>query len=70
MTRNMGNVDRVVRFVIGVGLLSLFYFLEGNARWWGLVGLGLIGTAVVGYCPPYAWMGISTCGKDAAASQR
>lgn len=69
MTRNIGNIDRVVRIIVGLGLLSLLYFLEGNARWWGLVGLGPIATASFGYCPPYAWMGISTCAKKEAVPQ-
>ena len=69
MTRNIGSIDRTVRVIVGLLLLSLIYFLEGNARWWGLIGLLPIGTAIVGYCPPYAWMGINTCGKKEAAPQ-
>lgn len=64
MTRNVGNIDRIIRIIVGLGLLSLIFFLEDNARWWGLIGLGPILTAVIGYCPPYAWMGISTCAKE------
>ncbi|MBL0141844.1 MAG: DUF2892 domain-containing protein [Betaproteobacteria bacterium] len=67
MTRNVGNVDRIIRIVVGLGLLSLVYFLDGNARWWGLLGLGPIATAAMGYCPPYALIGINTCGNKAAA---
>ncbi len=63
MTKNIGNVERIIRIIFGLGLLSLIYFLEGNARWWGLIGLGPIITATFGYCPPYAWLGISTCSK-------
>jgi hypothetical protein len=66
MTRNVGTIDRVVRIIAGLGLLSLVFILEGNARWWGLIGLGPIATATLGYCPPYAWMGISTCAKTEA----
>ena len=69
MTRNVGNIDRTVLIVAGLAVLSLIVFLEGNARWWGLVGLGPIATASFGNCPPYAWMGISTCAKKEAAPQ-
>jgi hypothetical protein len=69
MTKNMGNIDRIVRLVVGLGLLSLIFFLEGNARWWGLLGIPLVGTAAIGYCPPYAWMGFSTCEKKEAVGQ-
>ena len=70
MKRNVGNVDRAIRIVAGLGLLSLIYFLDGNARWFGLLGLGPLATATFGYCPPYAWLGINTCGKEEAAPQQ
>ena len=64
MKPNVVTTDRIVRIVIGVAILSLIFILEGNARWWGLIGLVPIGTALFGYCPPYAWLGINTCGSD------
>ena len=70
MTRNIGNTDRVIRILVGLGLLSLIFFLDGNARWWGLIGLGPIATAAMGHCPPYAWFGISTCAKSEQAPQQ
>lgn len=70
MTKNVGNIERVIRIIGGLGLLSLIYFLDGNARWWGLIGLGPILTAATGYCPPYAWLGISTSPKEKGASQQ
>ncbi len=70
MTTNIGNIERVIRIVGGLGLLSLFYFLDGNARWLGLIGLLPITTAAFGYCPPYAWMGINTCAKEKAAPRQ
>lgn len=70
MIKNIGNVERVIRVIVGLGLLSLIYFLEGNARWWGLIGFGPLLTASIGYCPPYAWLGISTVPKDGATFQK
>ena len=70
MTRNVGNVERVIRIIVGLGLLSLILILEGNARWWGLIGLVPILTGVTGYCPPYAWLGISTCPKEETAAPK
>ena len=66
MKRNIGNLDRTIRIVVGLGLLSLIFFVDGNARWWGLLGLGPLATATMGYCPPYAWLGINTCAKEKA----
>jgi hypothetical protein len=61
MEANVGNADRIVRIVIGVALLSLLFLLDGNQRWWGLVGLVPIGTALLRWCPAYVPFGIKTC---------
>ena len=58
---NVGGVDKVVRLVIGAGLLSLLFVLEGNARLLGLIGIVPLATALVGYCPAYTALGLSTC---------
>ena len=34
-----GYPTKPVRIIVGLGLLSLIVILEGNARWWGLIGL-------------------------------
>lgn len=54
---NVGAIDRIIRAVLGVVVLSLVFILEGNVRWWGLLGLVPLVTAVVGYCPLYAVLG-------------
>ena len=69
MTQNIGNTERVIRVVAGLGILSLLVLLDGNARWWGLVGLVPLATGAMGYCPPYAMMGINTCAKEKSAGQ-
>lgn len=61
MQVNVGGVDRAVRIVIGLALLSLVLVLEGHARWWGLVGLLPLVTGIVGWCPAYLPFGIRTC---------
>jgi hypothetical protein len=63
MVCNIGNVERVLRAIVGAALLGLLFYLDGGARWWGLLGIPLLATAAVGYCPPYKWMGIDTSGK-------
>ena len=60
MKANIGNLDRAIRIVVGLLILSLVFLLNGNARWWGLIGLVPIATAVFRYCPPYALLGIDT----------
>ena len=61
MEVNVGGVDRTVRIILGIVLLSLFFVLEGNARWWGLVGVGLLATGIFRFCPAYLPVGIKTC---------
>ena len=61
MNANMGTADRAIRFVVGLAILSLVFVLEGNACWWGLVGLVPLLTSLAGRCPAYAIFGVSTC---------
>lgn len=68
MKANVGGVDKILRIVVGLGLLGLVLFLDGNARWWGLVGLIPLLTGLVNFCPLYTLFGFSTCPmKDKAA---
>lgn len=67
MKRNMGTVDRVIRAALGLALLSLLVILEGNARWFGLIGLVPLATAALGWCPAYLPFGISTRGAKQGA---
>ncbi len=56
---NEGTVDRAIRIVVGLGLLSLAVL--GPKTMWGLVGIVPLLTGVVGFCPAYRLLGISTC---------
>ena len=61
MTPNVGGMDRTLRIVVGLALLSLFFLLEGNAGYWGLIGIVPILTGTFRWCPAYLPSGISTC---------
>jgi hypothetical protein len=61
MKQNVGAADRAVRIVLGLGLLSAIFFVEGSVRWFGLVGLIPLATGLVGSCPLYSLFGLSTC---------
>lgn len=61
MKPNIGSVDKTIRIIAGLAILSLVFLLEGNVRWWGLLGLAPILTAFVGFCPGYTVFGLSTC---------
>jgi hypothetical protein len=61
MKANVGGIDRVLRIVVGIGLLALVFVLEGDARWWGLVGIVPLATGLFRFCPAYSIFGLSTC---------
>ena len=61
MDQNVGRVDRWIRILVGLALLSLLVWAEGNLKWLGLVGLIPLLTATAGRCPLYSLCGISTC---------
>jgi len=61
MNENIGTIDRIVRVVVGLALLSLLFAIDGPARWVGLIGAVPLFTAAVGICPLYSLLGLSTC---------
>ncbi len=62
MKANVGSVDRMIRFVLGIALLGLF-FLEGNIKYVGILGIVLIATAFIRFCPLYVPFRINTTKK-------
>jgi len=56
---NEGTVDRALRVTAGLVLLSLVFV--GPQTLWGLVGLVPLATGLLGSCPAYTLLGISTC---------
>ncbi|CCD91518.1 conserved hypothetical protein [Bradyrhizobium sp. ORS 375] len=64
MTQNVGRIDRLLRIVVGLAVLSLVFV--GPQTMWGLLGLIPLGTALVGWCPPYALLGLNTCGTKSS----
>ncbi|MFA6235007.1 MAG: DUF2892 domain-containing protein [Bacteroidota bacterium] len=64
MKINIGTVDRMVRIVLGIVLLSLLFILDGNARYFGLIGIIPLATASMRFCPLYYFLGISTCSTE------
>jgi Inner membrane protein YgaP-like, transmembrane domain len=66
MSKNVGAVDRVVRVLLGLGLLSLVFV--GPKTLWGLVGLIPLATASMSFCPLYSVLGWSTGPKGGSAA--
>ena len=57
--KNIGGFERTIRVLAGLGILSLAF--AGPQTPWGFIGLVPLATGLLGWCPPYAIFGISTC---------
>ena len=57
--KNEGTVDRVLRVILGLGILSLVFV--GPQTPWGWLGLVPLITGLIGSCPLYTLLGLSTC---------
>lgn len=56
---NEGTLDRALRVTLGVALLAIVFV--GPKTPFGLVGLVPLITGLVGMCPIYSLLGVSTC---------
>ena len=59
MKLNAGGLDRILRVVAGLALIGLAATHTVGA--WGYIGVVLVLTGAVGYCPAYPLLGINTC---------
>lgn len=57
--KNVGTIDRVARFALGIGLLSMAF--TGPKAMWGYLGFIPLLTATLNSCPLYTLLGFSTC---------
>ncbi len=62
MTANVGMIDRVIRAVLGIGLLWFALLAAPTGyNWIGWIGVVPLVTALIGSCPLYSLLGVSTC---------
>jgi len=59
MKKNIGSIERIIRVVAGVGIISLAFI--GPHSPWAYLGIIPLATGIIGLCPPYAILRISTC---------
>ena len=62
MSPNVGGIDKVLRFVIGIVLIALA--ATGNIGAWGYIGIVPLLTGVFSRCALYSLLGINTCPVD------
>jgi len=58
MECNVGKTDRIIRVIVGAGIIAIGIYLKS---WWGVIGVIPIITAAIGWCPAYLPFGISSC---------
>jgi hypothetical protein len=59
MKTNVGSIDRIVRALIGLLLITLAAM--GTIGVWGWIGVVPIATAAFSICPLYSILGLNTC---------
>lgn len=62
MTKNVGGMDKILRIVVGLALIAFALVgPETGYNVWGFVGVIPLGTALIGWCPFYPLLGLSSC---------
>ena len=58
MKTNVGGADKILRIVAGIALLAWAVF---GGPVWALIGIVLLATGLLGWCPAYTMLGMNTC---------
>ena len=58
MQKNGGGIDRILRIVVGVGLVAATFL--GYLPVWGYIGIVPLATGLINFCPVYPLLGINT----------
>jgi hypothetical protein len=59
MKLNVGGIDRVLRILVGLGLVAWAALLGGPV--WAWIGIIPLATGAIGFCPFYPILGMNTC---------
>lgn len=62
MKQNVGGIDRILRILVGLGILGAGWYFQ---NWWGVIGVVPLVTGLIGWCPPYMLLGLNTCSTKA-----
>jgi hypothetical protein len=67
MKINVGTADRVVRVLLGLGLITAA--ATGYIGMWGWLGVVPLATGLFRVCPAYSLIGMNTCSTGAPAKK-
>jgi len=59
MKKNIGSVERAIRIIAGIAILSLAFV--GPKTPWAYLGIVPLATGLIGWCALYSLFGFSTC---------
>jgi hypothetical protein len=59
MAANVGGIDKILRIVVGAGLIGAT--VAGMLPFWGYIGVVPLATGLMGWCPAYTLLGMNTC---------
>jgi hypothetical protein len=59
MKINVGGIDRVLRILVGLGLVAWAALFGGPV--WAWIGIIPLATGAIGFCPLYPILGMNTC---------
>ena len=59
MSFNVGGIDRILRVIVGLVLISLVFV--GPKTMWGWIGVIPLFTGLFRFCPSYTLLGMNTC---------
>jgi hypothetical protein len=62
MKINVGGIDRPLRIIAGIALITLA--ATGVIGVWGWIGVVPLATGLIGFCPLYKVLGLNTCSKQ------
>ena len=57
MTCNVGEMERMIRILVGLFIIGAGFALPS---WWGIIGIVPVFTGILGWCPAYLPFNIST----------
>lgn len=59
MKENVGGIDRILRIVAGLALITWVFFAHGPI--WAWIGVLPLVTGIMQFCGAYTIFGINTC---------
>lgn len=64
LKKNVGNIDSIIRVVLGALAVAIGFYYGGYWLLLGIVGLILVSSGTISFCPVYRLMKISTMDPD------